>query len=173
MAPPAVKRRKLEHSDSEQDSDGSFADFADNVSVADDISEGSDDSRHDLADMQDDDDDDDMGDNVEENSEEETVSHQSPKPKSTAKVANAQKPPKRPASSPHDGMYTSDAFKSNIFKLQVDELLDQVKLKYGHKEAPAENAMRTLKDIIEHIPSRDALPVCQMQHEIIPVPNKN
>jgi U3 small nucleolar RNA-associated protein 22 len=47
-----------------------------------------------------------------------------------------------------------------MFKLQVDELLDQVKLKYGKKETPAENAMRTLKTIIEQIPDRDPLSVC-------------
>jgi U3 small nucleolar RNA-associated protein 22 len=52
-------------------------------------------------------------------------------------------------------VYTSETFKSNIFKLQVDDLLDQVRLRYGKKEAPSENAMRTLKTIVEQIPARD------------------
>jgi len=62
-----------------------------------------------------------------------------------------------------DGAYTSETFKSNIFKLQVDELLDQVKLKYGKKEAPAENAMRTLKTIIEQIPGREPQSVIEAE----------
>ncbi|KAL5116786.1 U3 snoRNP protein [Pleosporales sp. CAS-2024a] len=76
-----------------------------------------------------------------------------------ATVAVQSKPPKRPAANLPHGVYTSESFKSNVFKLQVDELLQQVKLKYGKKEASAENAMRTLKTIIEQIPSRDALPI--------------
>jgi U3 small nucleolar RNA-associated protein 22 len=60
---------------------------------------------------------------------------------------------KRPDTMAQDGVYTSEIYKSNMFKLQVDELLEQVKPKYGKKEAPAEQAMRTLKNIIEQIPS--------------------
>jgi U3 small nucleolar RNA-associated protein 22 len=54
-----------------------------------------------------------------------------------------------------DGVYTSEVYKSNVFKLQVDELLPQVKFKYGKKVTSVENAMRSLKTIIEQIPSRD------------------
>jgi U3 small nucleolar RNA-associated protein 22 len=91
---------------------------------------------------------------------EESAAVKNKKSTPAAAVTSAQKPPKRPAATLQDGAYTSESFKSNIFKLQVDELLEQVKPKYGKKEAPAENAMRTLKTIIEQIPSRDALPVC-------------
>jgi len=59
-----------------------------------------------------------------------------------------------------DGVYTAEVYKSNMFKLQVDELLQQVKPRYGKKEAPAENAMRTLKSIIEQLPSRGPVSVC-------------
>jgi U3 small nucleolar RNA-associated protein 22 len=34
----------------------------------------------------------------------------------------------------------------------MDDLLQQVKVKYGKKEAPAESAMRVLKNIIEQLP---------------------
>jgi U3 small nucleolar RNA-associated protein 22 len=54
-----------------------------------------------------------------------------------------------------------------MFKLQVDELLQQVKPKYGRKEAPAENAMRTLKFIIEQIPSREPVSVCPLRMPFI------
>jgi U3 small nucleolar RNA-associated protein 22 len=114
MAPPATKRRKLEHSDSEADSDGSFAGF-------DDVEHGE---------------------------------------SGAVKATPAPRPARRPAPpSLHDGVYTAESFKSNLFRLQVDELLEQVRLKYGKKAALAEGAMRTLKNIIEQIPRRDALPV--------------
>ncbi|KAF2707452.1 Nrap protein [Pleomassaria siparia CBS 279.74] len=62
-----------------------------------------------------------------------------------------------------DGVYTAEVYKSNMFKLQVDELLQQVKPRYGKKEAPAENAMRTLKSIIEQIPSRAAISISEAE----------
>ena len=67
------------------------------------------------------------------------------------------RPHKRRDRTIQDGVYTAEVYKSNMFKLQVDELLQQVKPKYGKKEAPAENAMRTLKTIIEQIPNREAV----------------
>jgi U3 small nucleolar RNA-associated protein 22 len=176
MAPPAIKRRKLEHSESEAESEGSFADFDETNSAvesdegdaengqdeSDDVSMGSaqetDDNDDDL------DQDDDMSKSEKENFIAKESVQESNKQTVDGKATSAPKPPKRPAPSLQDGVYTAESFKSNMFKLQVDELLDQVKLKYGKKEAPAENAMRTLKTIIEQIPSRDALPVSQEQH---------
>lgn len=153
MPPPATKRRKLEQS--EDESEGSFADFGESDSAASEAEEeangeDSDVSMDGPADAEDVSDD--------EDAEESAVQ----KSKTTApatSATSAQKAPKRPAATLQDGAYTSESFKSNMFKLQVDELLEQVKLKYGKKEAPAENALRTLKTIIESIPSRDALPV--------------
>jgi len=167
MAPPATKRRKLEHSDSEDGSEGSFADFdGDNGGVALDGSDAEDALDHSDAEMdsaeevQDDDDEDMSGEEANDFEEEEDV-HESRKQTTAGKATSASKPPKRSAPSLQDGVYTAESFKSNMFKLQLDELLDQVKLKYGKKEAPAENAMRTLKTIIEQIPSREPLPVCE------------
>lgn len=164
MAPPATKRRKLEHSDSEgEESEGSFAGFDESNGVdseagagaEEDELDGSDvsmDGAEDFKNLRD-------GDEETENSEEEAMEENETKPATAVKATNTQKPPKRPAPSLQDGVYTSESFKSNIFKLQVDNLLEQVRLRYGKKEAPAENAMRTLKTIIEQLPSRDALPV--------------
>jgi len=153
MPPPATKRRKLEQS--EDESEGSFADFGEVDSAGSEAEEeanGDDsdvsmDGPADAEEMSDDED------------AEESVAQKNKKTAPAASVTPAQKAPKRPAATLQDGAYTSESFKSNMFKLQVDELLEQVKPKYGKKEAPAENAMRTLKAILESIPSRDALPV--------------
>ena len=75
------------------------------------------------------------------------------------KLDNVPKAHKKPDAPLQDGGYTAETFKSNVFKLRVDELLEQVKLKYGKKEAPVENAMRTLKSLIEKLPNRAPLSV--------------
>lgn len=153
MAPPASKRRKLEQS--EDESEGSFAGFEELESTASDAEEEVNGEDSDVS-MAGPADGDDMSDDEDA---EESVAQKNKRPAQATSTASTQKAPKRPAATLQDGAYTSESFKSNIFKLQVDELLDQVKLKYGKKEAPAENAMRTLKEIIESIPSREALSV--------------
>jgi U3 small nucleolar RNA-associated protein 22 len=166
MAPPATKRRKLEHSDSEEESEGSFAGFDEVEDAAfegseiaeEDGVEGSDGSHVSMNGADGLDDDDHLSEDNEEGvSEDEDAEEEQRKPAPAVKATSVPKPFKRPAASLQDGVYTSETFKSNIFKLQVDDLLDQVRLKYGKKEAPAENAMRTLKTIIEQIPARDPL----------------
>ena len=153
MAPPATKRRKLEQSGDE--SEGSFAEFEELDSHNSDNSiegngEESDVSMEGPAEDEDVSNDEDA---------EESVAQKNKKSAPVTTTVPTQKLAKRPAATLQDGAYTSESFKSNMFKLQVDELLEQVKPKFGKKEAPAENAMRTLKTIIEQIPSRDALPV--------------
>jgi U3 small nucleolar RNA-associated protein 22 len=77
MAPPAIKRRKLEHSESEAESEGSFADFDETNSGADlngsDAENGHDES-DDLSmdgaqEMEDGDNDDDQDENMSEDEE--------------------------------------------------------------------------------------------------------
>jgi len=160
MAPPATKRRKLEHSDSEAESEGSFADFTENNGVELDGSDAQDEDESDVEMNGQEEDEAEDEDGEEDEFEGEEDVHTSRKQTPAGKAASASKPPKKPAPSLQDGVYTAESFKSNMFKLQVDELLDQVKLKYGKREAPVENAMRTLKTIIEQIPSREPLPVC-------------
>ena len=57
------------------------------------------------------------------------------------------------------GQFASNAYNSNTFKLQMDELLLKVRPKYEKRMVKVENALRKLKSIIENIPSRDALSV--------------
>ncbi|KAH8727059.1 Nrap protein [Phaeosphaeriaceae sp. PMI808] len=173
MAPPATKRRKLEHSDSEEEgSEASFGGFDEASDVVLDEGEGESSDESDIS----------MGtaedfEDLEDDSEQEEVEVKESKPAPIVKATTLQKPAKRPASTLQDGVYTAETFKSNIFKLQVDELLGQVKLKYGKKEASAENAMRTLKGIIEQIPSREPLSVPEAEKAlkssglVIPFPN--
>ncbi|EFQ86496.1 hypothetical protein CFE70_005427 [Pyrenophora teres f. teres 0-1] len=170
MAPPATKRRKLEHSDSEAESEGSFADFDETNAAELDGSDAQDENESDVEmngqeedEDEDEDEGEDMSDEKEDEFEEEEDVHASRKQTAAEKATSASKPHKKPAPSLQDGVYTAESFKSNMFKFQVDELLDQVKLKYGKKEAPAENAMRTLKTIIEQIPSREALPISEAE----------
>jgi U3 small nucleolar RNA-associated protein 22 len=174
MAPPVMKRRKLEHTDSEEESEGSFAGFDELNETATDTSAGApeddiDDSdvsmsgAEDFQDLEDlEDIEDDSGEEDDEEAHDAEEEHVKPVP--AAKATSLPKPAQRTVSNLQDGAYTAESFKSNLFKLQVDELLEQVRLKYGKKGAAAENAMRTLKTIIEQMPSRDALAVRRSNH---------
>ncbi|KAF2481887.1 Nrap protein [Neohortaea acidophila] len=55
--------------------------------------------------------------------------------------------------------YNSGTFKSNTFKIQVDELLAQIRPRHGARESAAENALHRLKGIIEAIPAGAPLSV--------------
>lgn len=66
-----------------------------------------------------------------------------------------------------DGVYNGEIYKSNTFRIQVNDLLRHVKPKYGQKEALAEHALRSLKAIIEHIPNRGPLTVCLHEHPLL------
>jgi U3 small nucleolar RNA-associated protein 22 len=80
--------------------------------------------------------------------------------KAASRADQPKHPHKRPDITIQDGVYTAEVYKSNMFKLQVDELLQQVRFKYGKKVAAVENAMRSLKTMIEQLPSRDPASVC-------------
>ena|SRR5271170_4144779 len=56
-----------------------------------------------------------------------------------------------------DLLYRSSSFQSNLFKLQVDELLSEVRVKYDKMEK-VETILHKLKDILTHLPeSREQL----------------
>lgn len=55
--------------------------------------------------------------------------------------------------------YAGEIYKSNMFKMQIDELLHEVRLKDGKREALAEQALRQLKMVIEGIPDRGGVSV--------------
>lgn len=164
MPIPAIKRRKLSH-DGDSDSEGSLAwgnadgTNVDNGSAAEGSEEDVSMNESEELESQDDD----ASDDDEEEDTEEMDNKASEKNANTSSskptLDKAKKMHKKPDAPMQDGGYTAETFKSNIFKLQVDELLDQVKLRYGKKEAPAENAMRTLKTLIEQLPNRAPLSV--------------
>ncbi|KAF2000997.1 Nrap protein [Amniculicola lignicola CBS 123094] len=183
MAPPATKRRKLSHSGESSSGEDSFMGFGGENSDA--ISENGaagngqyDSSTENLASFEDEisgDDSEESSEGEREEEEEEDTEHQVGAKKQDS--VKAGKPHRNLGTSLQDGVYTSEVYKSNIFKLQVDELLEQVKLKYGKKEAPAENAMRTLKTIIEQLPRQgpfsipDAQVSLKPQGVTVPFPN--
>lgn len=58
-----------------------------------------------------------------------------------------------------NGAFTGELYKSNIFKLQVDELLEQVKPDLFKAETSIATLLRTVKRIVEAIPQRDPVSV--------------
>ncbi|CUM62646.1 uncharacterized protein PRCAT00000200001 [Priceomyces carsonii] len=71
---------------------------------------------------------------------------------------------------------TAELFKSNIFKLQIDELIKELKFK-DHYVARAEQALRALHGIISKIPPLENLTLSQAEHHfnskkvVIPFPD--
>jgi hypothetical protein len=118
MAPPVTKRRKLEHSDSEAESEGSFADFDETNAVHDEESDAEDASETSHVDMngldeEDDDEDEDMDDEEGDAFEEEADVHPSRKQTPAGKATSESKPPKRPAPSLQDGVYMAETSHSS------------------------------------------------------------
>ncbi|KAL0259951.1 U3 snoRNP protein [Diplodia seriata] len=159
MAPPAVKRRKLSH-----DSDESSDDAADpRLAGRDDAS--SDDDDH--SDME-------MG-GVSQDKNHEEEDGVAGKSQPLVSKKESKKPHKEPRKGPLrdrdmaelTGAYTGEVYKSNMFKLQVDELLEQIRPKHGKKEAAAEKALHELKSIIEKIPAREPAPVLDAERALI------
>ncbi|KAF1966772.1 Nrap protein [Bimuria novae-zelandiae CBS 107.79] len=179
---PAIKRRKLKHDDAESDSetnlvedhaDGAFSTDGDGHDIDDVSMDDLDDANEDEASDED---------SLEGDADDGKVESIAPATKPVKGAAPSRdgeksKPHRQPDPQLQGGVYTAETFKSNFFKLQVDELLAQVKIKYGKKEAPAENAMRTLKAIIEQLPSRepellvDAQKTLRASGVTIPFPN--
>ncbi|KAL9062715.1 MAG: hypothetical protein Q9157_008692, partial [Trypethelium eluteriae] len=56
---------------------------------------------------------------------------------------------------------------SNVLKLQIEELLDQIRPSHGKTEATAESTLKSLKGIIENIPNSDSLPILQAEEELM------
>jgi hypothetical protein len=69
---------------------------------------------------------------------------------------------------PHDGdndaIYVGGSYKSSMFKLQVDEMLAEVQPNYEKRGPVIDEALRTLKGLIEGIEDREGLSVrCKLQ----------
>lgn len=63
--------------------------------------------------------------------------------------------------------YATATFKSSLFKLQVDELLEQIRPKHGKREAQAEAALHQIKRAIEGVEGKPALPVSDAERELL------
>lgn len=152
MAVPLTKRRKTSHSPSPAEDDAaSFASFGD--SAEEDVATNE--PKH----VRNDDDED-----MDESSGEESESTETGKQETSVAARKSTVNGTRHLSSQAVPVasataYTGGTFKSNMFKLQVDELLSHVRVKHGKKESAAEAALHKLKNAIDAIPTRPALPV--------------
>ena len=160
MAGQPPKRRKLSHSPSDNEEDaasfGSFGDSdneQDGANAADKRAKSVKGQRQTVAAPRNDLDDGADGSEFEAEEEEEkparTANPKLGKSQTTPKAAHARNG-QTPAST-NTAAYAGATFKSNMFKLQVDALLGQIRPKSGKKEAAAEAALHKIKDIIESI----------------------
>lgn len=73
------------------------------------------------------------------------------------------KPKHPPTKRRHDdqdsALYAGGLYKSSMFKLQVDELLNEVRPNYEKRAAGIKSALHQLKNAIEGIEDREPLPV--------------
>lgn len=67
--------------------------------------------------------------------------------------------PKRTKDDDESALYAAGLYKSSMFKLQVDEMLAEVRPNYGKRFSGADDALRQLKSVIEAIEDREALSV--------------
>lgn len=141
----AIKKRKTEHvSSSDEDDDASFASFGDDVS--DEEMSGVEEEAQSGA-----------GKSEEEGEEEGEEDEEEEEAKATVKAVEKGKKKttahtsKPAAAQLASSAYASGTFKSNVFKLQVDQLLDQIRTKHGKREKTAETALHQVKQSIEQI----------------------
>lgn len=145
MPASAPKRRKLSHDSSDEADDASstsFASFSD--TDPDDADENGFDETADTG----------MEDEIDDlqEGEEKDATDDAPKPTTNGHTKPSKAP--RPQRTPTD-TYTGGTFKSNMFKLQVDELLSQIRPKHGKTEEAAEAALHRIKTVIERIPETE------------------
>lgn len=78
------------------------------------------------------------------------------------------KPKHPPAKRRHDdqdaALYAGGLYKSSMFKLQVDELLNEVRPNYEKRAAGIKSALHQLKNAIEGIEDREPLSVSSVLH---------
>jgi U3 small nucleolar RNA-associated protein 22 len=163
MSTPSSKRRKISHDDhGSRDSEDSFASFDESG----DSLGGNRDDNLDYNDAHEIDGEESYsassiegeGDSHDEDENTENAVRQQ------KRAGGAEKPPKRKmnrhesAFRSQDGLqgtaYTAEVYKSNVFKLQVDDLLEHIRPRFGKKQGAIDRLLRTLKAIIEEIPDR-------------------
>jgi hypothetical protein len=70
------------------------------------------------------------------------------------------------------GAYTGEVYKSNLFKLQVDDLLDTVRPKFSRIEKSIAELLQTVKSIVEAIPNREPISVSRVLCIVSPLANR-
>lgn len=183
MAPSASKRRKLEHSGDDGDDGASFASFGASAGE-DEIAEEDDRSRTDdeMSDLDEGSD----GDASEGKEDEDGDGADVKADGGAMKPApDARSKPDRPIGPStlrnrlgNERSFTSGSFKSNMFKLQIDDLLGQIRPRHGKREAALEEALHKVKSTIDGIPPRPALSIRDAERQLkkedqvsIPYPN--
>ncbi|KAF1825052.1 Nrap protein [Dissoconium aciculare CBS 342.82] len=158
MAHPNVKRRKIAHtpsSDADDRDNDSFASFSDEEETP---SYGASRARATNGDVRQKE----LGDS---RGSGKSGTGSAPVTATKTKAANgemahskpAQSRTKKPSSSMEQNMLASGTFKSNAFRMQVDELLGQIRPKSGKLQKAAEKALHALKNTIEQIPSTKSM----------------
>lgn len=186
MALSANKRRKVEHTPPKEDDDASFASFGDEDGL--EVNGGAHEESEDEEDVEDvaetadgvgmtDADETDEDSEVEE---EETRSSKSVAAALPTKSQNRNDRTRlaKTALDSGSGLYSAGTFKSNMFKLQVDELLAQIRPRRGQREEAAEQALHALKRTIDRIPARGPFSVEEAERQLamtskvaVPFPN--
>ena len=182
MAEPMNKRRKIEHASTGEEDADSFASFGEssgeededvgaesNGEVSDDSIDqdgatGSEDGLEN-GDLDDDSSEFEHGEeegSVKDNGVQKTISGRSAVKQ---KPINCLAQPR--SSKPGNSTYNSGTFKSNMFKLQVDDLLDQTRPQDGKRETAAEQALHKLKSVIEQIPPRGPLSIEEAERQLL------
>ena len=85
------------------------------------------------------------------------ATNEGPGPSQPSQSGTQKKRGKKAAATPEellDLYYRSSSFQSNLFKLQVDELLSEVRVKYDKMEK-IENILHKLRDLLLKLPSRE------------------
>ena len=100
-------------------------------------------------------------DNDEQSSSEESSSHEEP----STKPHSTKPQPKRKQDEDDSALYAGGVYKSSMFKLQVDEMLAEVRPNYQKRLSGVDDALRRLKGLIEGIEDRDALSVRARKYE--------
>ncbi|TKA68398.1 hypothetical protein B0A55_08744 [Friedmanniomyces simplex] len=173
MAASGVKRRKLEHVSSDEDDDASFASFGESDEI---VAEPLGDEDEGLEDV--DDEDGSLAD--EAAGEPEDVENDKQNGEDVAKIATprfiaAQQgqdrtdgaKARRAALDAGGGAYMTGTFKSNMFKLQVDELLEQIRPRRGKREEAAEEALHALKKTFDQVPARGSLLTDEAEQQLL------
>jgi len=182
MATPASKRRKLEHKIIEEDEGLSFESFGETDAegesdmdvpagegsrTEENISNGA--GANDMKSIE-------IG--GDDGSKDEVSDNEGEKKKQPKRVSKDPSRSSGSTGSVNTSAVTAAAFKSSTFKLQVDELLKEIRPRPGKREEAAEEALLKLKKTIEQMENRESLAVEEAERQLlmsgkvtIPFPN--